>query len=76
MTDVTSSGIRIVDSNSGRRCRTVISLGLIVMVATRAPTVASVALRRSGIRSAMGMNQRSFMALTSSAASWPHICES
>ncbi len=24
----------------------------------------------------MGMNQRSFMALTSSAASRPHICES
>jgi hypothetical protein len=76
MTDVTSSGIRIVVSNSGRKCRTVISLGLIVIVATRAPTCVSVALRCSGIKNAMGMNQQGFMVLTSSAALWPHIGES
>ena len=68
LTDVTSSGIRMVDSNSGRRWRTVTSLGLMVIVATRAPTGVSAAPRRSGIRTATGMSQRSFMGLTSLTA--------
>src|SRR6202007_2936145 len=49
--------------------------GLIVIVVTHAPTGVSIALRRSRIRTATGMSQRSFMGLTSSTAFQPDTCE-
>jgi hypothetical protein len=57
VTDVISSGIWIVDSNSGCRCNVVTSDGLMVIVATRGLTALSAAKRRSGSSTAIGKNQ-------------------
>jgi hypothetical protein len=73
MTEVISSGMRIVDSNSGRRCSVVTWLGLIVIMATPALTAGPVAPSRSGSNTAMGMSQRSFILFLSLMASRPLV---